>query len=101
MSDTTIVRFGDTHDVTWTVNADLTGATVTGYLRPTNSEGVWTQFDVVVETPGQTTSVVKHELTGTLPVGRYALVLKAEIQGRVASIPTDRDARLNVIPNAD
>lgn len=101
MSTTTKVRHGDTHDVTWTINADLTGATMTGFIRLAGTEDDWDDLDVVVDTPGATSSIVKHALTGLLAEGKYAIVLRATIADRIATIPTEDRAYLVVLPNVE
>lgn len=91
MSSRTVVHTGDTHYVTWTINADLTGATVTGRRRADGTEDPWDEFAVEVGEIDvvRAESVVKHKLTGTLPVGRYRVFIEAMNLNGLATIPTE------------
>lgn len=96
----TTVKYGDTHAVTWRINANLAGATVAGFARLKNDSGAWTSLTVSVTSSSSTASTVSHTLTGTLPVGVYDLVIKATAAGAVQSTPTAGYHRLTVTANA-
>lgn len=74
---TTAVWFGDIKAVSWQATTtagaavDLSSATVQLIAKP---EGGGAS---VILTNSVATSVVSHTLTGTLPVGRYQIVIKA------------------------
>lgn len=99
MSGRTNVKYGDTHDVTFTINADLTGATLAGFIRLRNDSGAWTSITVTLVSGGSI-STVKHTLSGSLAVGEYDLVIKATQAGAVATTPTVGYHRLVVGANA-
>ena len=44
---------------------------------------------------------VTHNLTGTLPIGRYRVELEVTTGGEVVTFPNDQYARLDVIPDLD
>lgn len=88
-----IVKTGDTYQVSWKTNVDLTGATVrliakkdaTVFVLPSTVDG----------------DTVTHQLTGTLSEGRYRVEVEATINGEVVTFPNDQYARLDVIPDLD
>lgn len=88
-----IVKRGDTHDVTWKTNMDLTGAAVRLISRQGNA------MTVLPSTVDG--NAVTHTLTGSLPVGRYRIEVEATIGGEVITFPNDQYARLDVIPDLD
>jgi hypothetical protein len=89
------VKRGDTHDISWTVNADLTGATVRLLLRLDNA-----QADVIVAeatVTGAAIGEVTHTLTGTLAVGEYDVEIELTRSGAVTTAPTVGFGRLRVV----
>ena len=92
-----IVKSGDTHEVKWTANMDLTGATVRLIASP--ATGVPLVLPSTITNPAQ--GEVTHTLTGELPVGRYRVELEATIGGEIITFPNDTYARLDVIPDLD
>lgn len=80
------VTQGDIYPVTFTANADLTGATVR--LLAT-LDGTSTPVELVstfTVNAGQT--VITHVLDGTLAVGLWRVEAKASLAGRVMTFPT-------------
>ena len=98
MSGRTTVKYGDTHDVTWTINADLTGATLAGKVRLKNTSGAGTAITITLVTGGST-STVKHTLSGSLAVGEYDLEIEATQSGKISTTPTVGQHRLVVVPS--
>lgn len=92
-----IVKRGDTYDVTWKANMDLTGASVRLIASP--RVGVPFELDSTISDPVQ--GEVTHTLTGTLPIDRYRVELEATINGEIITFPNDSYARLDVIPDLD
>lgn len=88
-----IVKSGDTHEVSWKTNMDLTGAAV----RLIAKEG---EFVIILPSTVEGDTVT-HKLTGTLPVGRYWIEVEATIGGEIITFPNDRYARLDVFPDLD
>jgi len=90
------VKKGDTHAITYTVNADLTGATVRLLCkqsgRPDLSPTVLAS--TVTDAPG---GVVSHTLTGTLAVGLYDIELEITKSGAISTSPTNGYEQLKVL----
>jgi hypothetical protein len=88
------VKRGDTHSIYWTVNLDLTGATVALRARKTGSSAV----DLAVTVTDAEDGEIRHILTGELPVGEH--LVEAEIllpDGQVVTAPSNTYAKLLVI----
>jgi hypothetical protein len=75
------VKQGDTHDVVWTVNANLTGATVRLLARKDET----VELDSVVTDAAS--GEVTHTLTGTLPLGLYEVELEVTLDDVVTTFP--------------
>lgn len=86
MSETRVWQ-GDVHPVAWRVTStsgpvDLTGATVRLVAKPLASGST-----VVVLASTVSIDTVTHQLTGTLPVGFYDVVVEATRAGEVVTYP--------------
>lgn len=89
MSEPTVVR-GDRHDISWTIDTDLTGATVKLVLRPVGG--------------GETVEIAGtvSESTATFPwadqvePGTYACEIEVTRDEQIVTAPTDRPGTLRV-----
>ena len=92
-----IVKSGDTHDVKWKANMDLTGASVRLIASPATGAPLILASVISNTTEGEVT----HTLAGDLPVGRYRVELEATVGGEIITFPNDTSARLDVYPDLD
>ena len=96
----TTVWSGDTHAVSWGVTSggvavNLTGATVRLIAKNLNgaaSVDLTSTFAV---------DVVTHQLTGTLPVGHYQIVVEATQGGVATTYPDAETGPMNLIVKRD
>lgn len=87
-----IVKHGDKHDITWTVNGDLTGATVRLLAR--SQAGVTTELACTVTDAEN--GEITHTLTGSLEVGTYRVEVEVTKDGKVTTFPSDGYGTLTV-----
>jgi len=81
------VKRGDTHDTTWTVGMNLTGATVRLLAQPRTTGTTIVLACVVTDAVG---GIVTHTLTGTLAVGVYDVELEVTTSGgQIVTFPND------------
>ncbi|WP_420111637.1 hypothetical protein [Pseudactinotalea sp.] len=92
-----IVKHGDTHEVSWRANMDLTGATVRLIARDRGRDPEVLGCDITDAEEG----TVTHTLTGTLPTGSYRIELEVTINGEIITFPNDAYALLTVLPDLD
>ena len=94
-----IVKSGDTHSITLTVNdsagspVDLTGSTIRLLARINDDSAAMVELTSAL---GAGTGEVTHTLTGTLPVGTYNVEVEATIGGVTTTAPTEGYATLVV-----
>lgn len=88
-----IVKAGDTHDVSWRANADLTGATVRVIASRSGSAPIVLPAEVTDGPEG----LVTHRLDGTLPAATYDVELEANIAGEIVTFPNDGYVQLTVL----
>ena len=91
------VKRGDKYDVTFTVNADLTGATTRLLANRQYTTGEPTLLGHTVTDP--VNGVVTHTLTGTLDPGRYNVELEATRGGETFTFPSSGFETLQVEPD--
>lgn len=92
------VKQGDTHDITFTVNADLTGATVRLLARPIAS-GVGEVLNSTITNAAG--GVVTHSLTGDLLPVRYYVELEITQAGKISTAPSKTYEMLQVVREID
>lgn len=92
-----IVKAGDTHQISWKANMDLTGATVRVIAKKGTAPAI--ELDAAVTNPVE--GLVTHQLTGTLPTGTYSVELEVNTAGEVITFPNGSYATLVVIPDLD
>lgn len=97
----TKVWAGDKHPIAWRVTStagaiDLTGATVRLVAKSLGTAGTVTVLasTVVVD-------VVTHQLDGTLPTGRYDVVVEATRAGEVVTYPEAEAEPERLVVRAD
>lgn len=93
------VKQGDIMPVTFTVNHDLTGATVRLIVRHLTRDGALEELDATVTDP--TGGVLVHNLDGTWAIGRHFLELEISQAGEVRTAPTEGTYEIRVIPDLD
>lgn len=93
------VKQGDIMPVTFTVNHDLTGATVRLIARHLTRDGQLEELDATVTDP--TAGVLVHNLDGTWATGRHFLELEISQDGEVRTAPTEGTYEIRVIPDLD
>lgn len=91
------VKFGDTHEVSWRANADLTGAAV----RLTAQASERPAVDLSASIKDAAGGMVSHRLTGFLPVGTYRIELEVIRDGVTTTFPNAGYAELTVWPDLD
>ena len=94
---TIMVKQGDTHDIQWKANIDLTGATVRLVAEPRGGEPIELAVTVVEAEEG----LVSHTLTGTLLRGTYKVELEVTSDGKIITFPNNDYASLTVLPDLD
>lgn len=87
------VKYGDTHDIAWAVNADLSGAIVRLLFRKV---GATESVEAAASVTDPLNGVVTHTLTGTLPIGHYDVEVEATKSGAVTTAPSVGYERLVV-----
>lgn len=90
------VKSGDTHEVSWRANADLAGASVRLIARAADRVPVMLAAEL-----GDTPGLVRHQLTGLLPVGTYRIELEVIRDGVTTTFPNDGYATLTVTADLD
>lgn len=90
------VKSGDTDVVSWRANADLAGATVRLIAKASDQPPV--SLDAVL---GDGIGVVRHHLTGLLPVGTYQIELEVIRDGVTTTFPNEGYATLTVAADLD
>lgn len=93
---TIVVKQGDTHDISWDVNASLDGCTVELHARRVSIGGTWGDLEVLDSSINEST--VTHTLTGELEVGNYLVELEITRAGKITTAPTSGFERLVVTP---
>lgn len=84
-----IVKHGDTYDVTWTLNLDLTGCSTRIIAR---RPGTDTPVVLAGTATDPTGGVITHTLTGTLPIGLHQVEVEVTTPtGDVVTFPTAQD----------
>lgn len=96
------VKQGDQYDITYTLNMDLTGATVRLVAGKAGGDPV--ELDTNITDPAG--GVITHTLTGTLPAGTYQVEAEVTVGGQVVTFPTVQDRgpqyeTLVVLPDLD
>lgn len=92
-----IVKSGDTHEVSWKANMDLTGASVRVVAK--DRDGVVTVLASTITDAAE--GLVTHTLTGTLALGSYKVELEVTDGGQIITFPNNSYASLTVIPDLD
>ena len=96
----TIAKAGDTHSISWRVQAagaplDLTGATVRLLARATWPRGDLLELAATV--PDPVGGLVEHVLSGNLAVGVYDVELEVTRAGVITTAPTATFERLTIV----
>lgn len=95
---TVTVKQGDTHDTTWTANADLTGSTVRLLAKSTSALSTANPIVLATTVTDAANGVVTHTLTGTLESGTYNVELEVTASsGKISTFPSSGHETLNVI----
>lgn len=98
----TTVKTGDTHDVSWTVNMNLTGCTARLIVRPKPKSGLPDAPIVLASSITNAASgEITHRLTGTLLVGDYNVEVEVTGGGEIKTFPNDGFETLHVGPDLD
>lgn len=92
------VKQGDTHPITLTVNADLTGCTVRVLCRRRGADAPVVLSATVTNAVNGT---IQHTLTGTLPPGPYDLEVEVTRGTEIATFPSSGYASLDVLSALD
>jgi hypothetical protein len=90
------VKSGDTHEVSWRANADLVGASIRLIAKAPDRPPV--SLEAVL---GDATDVVRHKLTGLLPIGTYRIELEVIRDGVTTTFPNEGYATLTVTADLD
>lgn len=93
-----IIKSGDTHDVSWRANADLTGADVRLVIKRV-AGGTPIELEAAVD--AGTDGLVTHRLDGTLTPGSYQVELEATRDGAITTFPNSGQAILIVQDDLD
>lgn len=94
-----MVKQGDKFPVTFTVNHDITGATVRLIVRHLTREGEFEELEHVVTDAA--TGEVKHTLDGTWAIGRHFLELEITQDGNTRTAPTIGQCVIRIDPDLD
>ena len=89
------VKRGDTHAIYWTINLDLTGATVALWARKTSTPTAVALASSITDAQD---GEISHTLTGVLDVGEY--LVEAEVvlsDGQKVTAPNSSYAKLQVL----
>lgn len=81
------VKQGDEYPITYTLNMNLTGATVILRARKIGDPTPVILAATITDAAG---GVITHTLTGTLPVGTYDVEAEVTVAGQVISFPTSQ-----------
>lgn len=92
-----IIKQGDTHEVSWKANMDLTGATARVVAK--DRDGLVTVLASTITDAAE--GLVTHTLTGTLALGSYKVELEVTDGGQIITFPNNSYASLTVIPDLD
>jgi len=88
-----VVKYGDTHQITFTVKdsdgdpVDLTGTTVR-VLAVRDDDASKTVITLASAIGVAVNGTVTHQLTGTLPVGTYSVVVEVTEGGVITTSPS-------------
>ena len=101
MKNTTTIRVGDTHKLTFTVSVgtlvdpvNISGATARLMLRKKHADGTTLILPTTVtDAEGGT---ITHQLDGTLTVGIYDMEIELTVNGEIITVPSDGAAKLIV-----
>lgn len=93
------IKQGDKLPVTFTVNHDLTGATVRLIVRHLTRTGVLEDLPHTVVDPGA--GKVELDLDGTWEVGRHFVELEISQGGEVRTAPSDGFYVIRVVEDLD
>lgn len=85
-----IVKHGDIYPVTWTVNMDLTDATVRVLARLIGASETIELTSIITDPTG---GVLTHTLSGDLPVGGYHVEVEVTAAGLTVTFPTNQNPR--------
>lgn len=93
------VKHGDTRWVRWQIpNVDLTDTTVRMLVK---RNGVVIELDAEPDETVTAHDVVKHKLTGTLPIGEYTLEFELTRSDEITTVPSDGYSKLRVVADLD
>lgn len=95
---TTFVKHGDSSLLSWSINADLTGADVR-LLARSQTTRVLHELDCDVVNPTASASTVQHLTDGTLPIATYDIEFEIVLGGEKVSAPSQGYASLVVGPD--
>ncbi|WP_295103491.1 hypothetical protein [uncultured Microbacterium sp.] len=90
------VKSGDTHEVSWQANADLVGASIRLIAKASDRAPVMLDVEL-----GDTPGLIRHRLTGLLPVGAYRIELEVFRDGITTTFPNEGYATLTVLADLD
>ncbi len=94
-----MVKQGDKFPVTFTVNHDITGATVRLLVRHLSRDGAFEELDHTVTDAAN--GVVTHTLDGTWAEGRHYLELEITQAGETRTAPTKGQCLIRIEPDLD
>ena len=93
------IKQGDKFPITFTVNHDLTGATVRLLVRHLTRSGTLEELDHDVTDP--TNGVIAHDLDGTWALGRHFIELEITQAGETRTAPTDSFYIVRIVQDLD
>lgn len=94
-----MVKQGDQFPVTFTVNHDLTGATVRLLVRHLTRTGDLEELPHAVTDAA--TGTITHNLDGTWGLGRHFIELEIAQAGEIRTAPTDGYYVIRIEPDLD
>ncbi|WP_311257322.1 hypothetical protein [Microbacterium sp. WCS2018Hpa-9] len=94
-----MVKQGDQFPVTFTVNHDLTGATVRLLVRHLTRTGDLEELPHTVTDAA--TGTITHNLDGTWALGRHYIELEITQAGEIRTAPTDGYYVIRIEPDLD
>ena len=93
------IKQGDVFPVVFTVNHDLTGATVRLIVRHLTRDGTLEVLPSEITDPAL--GKVEIELDGTWDIGRHFIELEVTQAGEIRTAPTDGTYVLRIVPDLD
>ena len=95
----TNIKQGDVQPITFTVNHDLTGATIRLIVRHGDRDGEFELLDSTITDAAE--GVVVYTTDGTWELGRHYLELEIAQGGEIRTAPTDSVYIIRVLADLD